>query len=530
MAAQACLRVAVVLLALLGTVPSVFAHAQLLSTVPPANALVEIAPDTVELRFNEPVSPLTAKVIAADGRTVDLTDAAVGGETVSISLPKDLPRGTQVLSWRVVSTDGHPIGGTLIFSIGEVTGATAPEITSDRTVSVLLWLSKALLFVALFGGVGGALFGAVAASPPAATRVALGLSVAGLVLAPMTLGLQGLDALGLSLTSVLGANVWSTALSTSYGPTVVALLLAFLLAAASLQGRGRVSAAAALLAGIVGAAALALSGHASAAAPQWVTRPAVFLHIAGVLFWVGALLPLWLLMRSPSNDADKALAAFSRIIPLAVAPLVISGLTLAFVQMGPPGESWLTPYAGILATKLVLLVVLFGLALWNRRKLTGPALKGDALARYRLRRSIGVEMIIVIVILGLVAAWRFTPPPRALADVAAAAVPSEPIMEHLIDGKTMVMLTLTPGAVGPVAAEIFVADLEHAPKEAQAVSLSLSSPQLGIEPIKHEAVAKDGIWLIDGLIIPTAGTWHFEVEVRLSRFELARPGADIAIP
>jgi copper transport protein len=33
--------------------------------------------------------------------------------------------------------------------------------------------------------------------------------------------------------------------------------------------------------------ALALSGHASNAAPQWLTRPSVFVHVVCVTFWVG---------------------------------------------------------------------------------------------------------------------------------------------------------------------------------------------------------------------------------------------------
>ncbi len=278
----------------------------------------------------------------------------------------------------------------------------------------------------------------------------------------------------------------------------------------------------------IGAAALALSGHASAAAPQWLTRLAVFLHLAGMLYWTGALLPLWLLLRARSAEAGRALAAFSQIIPFAVAPLVASGLVLAVVQMGPPGPSWLSPYGGILAAKLALLSVLFALALWNRLRLTAPVLAGDSLAQYRLRRSIGVEMIIVLLILGLVAGWRFTPPPRALAEVAAAE--AEPIMAHLIDGNTMVMLTLTPGAAGPVAAEIFVGDLEHLPKDAQSVTLRLSAPELGIEPIKREADSDEGVWRVDGLIIPTPGLWRIEVDVRLSRFDLARPSGEIVIP
>lgn len=505
-----------------------FAHAQLLGSEPAENALVETAPESVRLQFNEPVSPLTTKLIGPDGAALDLTGASVGGETLTVTLPADLGRGTQVLSWRVVSTDGHPVGGTLIFSIGEITGAAKVEASGDRMVAIALWLGKAVLYLCLFVGIGGALFGAVATLPGPARRVSLVSSGLGLVLAPLSMGLQGLDALALPLTAIGDANAWSTGFATSYGATTLVLGLAFAISIAALALPGKLAAVLGVLAGAVAALSLALSGHASAANPQLLTRPAVFLHIAGILFWLGALIPLWFWLRERSEPADKALAAFSKVIPFAVAPLVLSGLVLALIQMGLPGPAWLTPYGGILASKLALLAVLFGLAIWNRMGLTAPALAGNAMARYRLRRSIVIEMILVVIILGLVAGWRFTPPPRAIA--AAPAVVAEPLMEHLIDGQTMVMLTLTPGQAGPVDAEIFVGDLTHAPKDATAVSLILSAPELGIEPIRRDAVEADGLWRVEGLTIPVAGTWQVETEVRLSRFELARPRAEITIP
>ena len=46
-------------------------------------------------------------------------------QSVVIALPDDLPRGTQIVSYRVVSQDGHPVAGSLVFSIGVVTGGAA---------------------------------------------------------------------------------------------------------------------------------------------------------------------------------------------------------------------------------------------------------------------------------------------------------------------------------------------------------------------------------------------------------------------
>lgn len=522
-----CQMILILLLALLAPVQA-WAHAQLLSTNPAENAVLDSPPQALNLHFNEPVNPLAISLIGADGSKTDLLAATTGGETVAVTLPAELLQGTHVLSWRVVSTDGHPIGGSLVFSIGTVTGA-APVETSDPSVAAALWAGKTVLFIALFVGIGGVVFGSLVALPVAARRTALVLVIVGLSAAALTLWLQGLDALGLPLMSS-GERILATGLATSYGATAIAIGIAFLLALTSLcLPRGRVSAAFAGLALMVGALSLALSGHASAADPQWLTRPAVFLHIAGVIFWVGALPPLFLLLRERNAEADHGLSQFSRFVPFAVAPILISGVTLAAIQMGWPGPQWLAPYGLILAVKLCLLAVLFGLALWNRVWLTKPALAGDTGARNKLRQSIVLEALLILVILGLVAGWRFTPPPRALATVETV-IPAEPLMLHLMDAKTMAMVTLAPGQAGPVGLEIWLTDIEGLPISPLEVSVTLSEPALGIEPFKRAAVERDGLWLVEGLTIPVSGTWHVEMDIRASRFELIKLADDVEIP
>lgn len=511
-------------------VPAAMAHAQLLTTNPTDNAILQSIPDPVELVFNEPVSPLAVRLIGPDGEALDLTGSAVGGIITRVGLPADLMAGTHVMSWRVVSTDGHPISGSLVFSVGTVSGSPVPEILADPAVSLILWAGKALLFLTLFVGVGGAAFQCLAQLPQAARQIAKVLSVAGVVIAPATLGLQGLDALGLPLSALSGSNIWGAALSTSYGAAAIVATLALAMSTMALRlparfGGGRLG----LLAAALAAVSLASSGHASAAYPQWVTRPAVFLHISGVIFWVGALVPLWVLLRARSEPADRALASFSKGIPFAVAPLVLSGIALGVIQMGAPGAHWFTPYGYILAAKLVLLAVLFALAVWNRLWLTDPALSGNAVARHRLRRSIGWEMVLIAIILALVAGWRFTPPPRALM-VAPVAADADPIMVHLVGDSTMAMVMITPGAAGPVTLDILISDLDDLPKQVQAVSVSLADPDRAIEPIQREAVLADGMWEVEGLSIPLAGNWQIGVEVRLSRFELARLQGEVTVP
>lgn len=530
MLARLPLLVGIVLYLTLSSIGTAWGHAQLLSTDPAENAVLEAAPSQVTLTFNEPVSPLTLTLIGPDGSALNVTGQTTGGEIVSVQLPSGMASGTHVLSWRVVSTDGHPIGSSLVFAIDHITGA-APVGLADPAVTIALWGAKALLFVCMFVGVGGAVFSAAAPLPAQALRTAKALSIAGILLAATTLGLQGLDALGLSLAAAFDGEVWSTALSTSYGSTTVAAGVAFVVAFVALGAkRSRIAATLALFAGALAALSLALSGHASAASPQWLTRPAVFLHVGGILFWIGALLPLWLLLRDPSETAHRALASFSRSIPYAVVPLTVAGVTLAIVQMGLPGAQWLSPYGFILAAKLGLLAGLLTLALWNRRRLTVPVLAGKDGARRRLRLSIGLELALVIAILGLVAGWRFTAPPRALALAPVASEAAEPLLIHLMDASTMAMVTISPGEAGPVAVDIAIMDVRGTPKDAQSVAVTMSSLALGIEPIERDATQSDNGWRVEGLTIPVAGHWQIGLALRVSPFELVTLRTEVAIP
>jgi copper transport protein len=113
--------VLVALCALLAGASPAAAHAQLVGTDPADGALLETAPGAVTLSFNEPVR-LTDREITvydAQGRTVT-SEASTSDSDVFVDLPDvdTLGRGTFVVAWFVVSSDGNPISGSLTFSVG----------------------------------------------------------------------------------------------------------------------------------------------------------------------------------------------------------------------------------------------------------------------------------------------------------------------------------------------------------------------------------------------------------------------------
>ncbi|WP_145718264.1 copper resistance CopC/CopD family protein [Mesorhizobium tianshanense] len=520
------LLAAIMLLAAIAAPNQAFAHAALVTADPADGAVLGQSPAHFSLTFSEPASPPVLTLVRPDGTAVPLTTFRLNGQTVEIDNSQTLGSGTHVLSWRVISADGHPVGGSVLFFIGAPSAAPAVSEAIDRGLRSAIWIGKVFLYAGLFLGVGGAFAIAwLAKGGRSGQRFAIAAMLCGLVAAPLSLGLQGLDALAAPLTHLAQPVVWQTGLGTSFGWTVLIALVALGLGLLSLVGpRGGAKLFA--LAGLAGVgAALATSGHASAAEPQWLTRPMVFLHGAGIAFWAGALAPLGLAIRRRPAKAAAFLRRFSQAILPVVAVLAATGIALAVIQVQAPAALLEIAYGRLLLIKLALLFFLFTLAATNRWKLTGPAEAGETEVQRRLVRSIGIEMLIVLAIFGVAAGWRFTPPPRALAIAAV-----QPASIHIHTPKAMADLSITPGHVGPVAASITIMTGDFGPLDASQVTLVLSKPDSGIEPIRRAATKPgDGTWRVDSLVIPVPGRWTARLDILVSDFEIVKLEAPIDI-
>jgi copper transport protein len=340
-------------------------------------------------------------------------------------------------------------------------------------------------------------------------------------------GLLGVDALDLRLLSLAEPQAWATALSTSYALTAFFAALSMLAALWALYPRGpREARAASALAMAAAGLALASSGHAATADPQWLTRPAVFIHATAIAFWVGALVPLAALFARRDPAASLALRRFSAAIPYVLAALLAAGIVLAVVQIGHFEALVSTAYGRVLLVKLALVALLLILAAFNRWRLTKPVLAADARAEKRFVRSVAGEIFLVTAILCTVALWRFTPPPRALADAA----PVPPVSVHIHAERAMASVTVSPGRAGSVSVSAFVVGGDLEPLDAKSVTLSFSMPSAGIEPIRREAHKLDqGQWRVDGLRLPVAGRWDVSVDILISDFESVTLKSEITL-
>jgi len=110
------------------------AHNALRSVTPADGSTVEVAPETVDLVFDEPAIALGTQilVLGPDSNSVSAGEPILVDSAVSQPLAAERPAGTYTVQWRVTSADGHPISGQFTFSASSAAGvpaATPPSAT-----------------------------------------------------------------------------------------------------------------------------------------------------------------------------------------------------------------------------------------------------------------------------------------------------------------------------------------------------------------------------------------------------------------
>lgn len=93
--------------------PAAQAHDGLIGTEPSNGAQLKEAPGSATLRFSGELKEIGSKVLVTDedGASVESTPS-VQGTTLEVAFDEELPAGEYTITWRVVSSDGHPIEGT----------------------------------------------------------------------------------------------------------------------------------------------------------------------------------------------------------------------------------------------------------------------------------------------------------------------------------------------------------------------------------------------------------------------------------
>lgn len=114
------------------------AHDQLIGSNPKNGAQLDKQPEWIELEFSGNIQEVGTEIqVNHNGKDVSAGEIAVEGRKVTSALPDDLEPGDYEIVWRVVSEDGHPVSGTVKFTIKDsnAAGGTTSENQGDDSAT-----------------------------------------------------------------------------------------------------------------------------------------------------------------------------------------------------------------------------------------------------------------------------------------------------------------------------------------------------------------------------------------------------------
>jgi putative copper resistance protein D len=232
--------------------------------------------------------------------------------------------------------------------------------------------------------------------------LAMTFAVLGIVAAILAFSLRGAnltgDVSGLTDPEMLKL-LWTTPVGTALLLRLVGLglLIAGLL-------MGRVGTWVSVLGGVIAIWSFDQVGHVSGLETTLLDL-ALMLHLLAVALWIGVLTPLKRLASSSSTYASAADVGhrFGVVASATVPVLIIVGGYMGYQLVGSFTALADTSYGQAMIIKVLLVCLLLGLAAANKLRFI-PALRtGDSAVANHLSKSISVEWIVILAVLGMTA-------------------------------------------------------------------------------------------------------------------------------
>jgi copper transport protein len=495
------------------------AHAELLNTTPANGTQLKRSPTEVQMTFTESVNLINGGIRLIDrrGATVPTPDPTVHGHTVIWPMPANMPEGPYVVSWRVVSSDGHPVAGAFSFGVGTAATAVGSASTVSSTVAADSTAPSPVVIIRAFGYLAFAMFVGIAAflvfcAPGLSKNSTLQLLarvglIGGVATAVAAILVQGPYTAGSPMSRLVNARLVQQTLTTPFGIAMVGRLAIYagLLVVAwrlprilTAYGRWLVSA------GVVALAiTIAAAGHGAASGLLDFGVDALHALTAGL--WVGGLIALVAVGRAVQ---PRALQKFSTLAMASVLTLITTGTLNALQHLNSIGQLLLTDYGITLILKLTLVAGALAAAAVSRRRV--------AQNRVPLR-SVQVEAAITVTILAVTALLSMTPPPpQAGSSITHAghtdgsAALSDSVRMSLGD-RGDASLAVLPTDSGSHL-HLILRDPNGRPLPSARVTLKVANPGRNIAAIPVPMTMQDGVWVAI-YRFPFPGTWKVIVTV-----------------
>jgi len=473
-----------------GVTQTAAAHAFLVDTQPAPNSKLATDPERVSLTFNERLDDglFYIKVFDQKGKEAVSAKAVMNAahNGMDLALPQ-LAEGIYVISYHVISADGHPVSGSYPLTIGNPPpSAGAPVLTGQPShahgasgqqltlAELLQYMARALWYAAVLLLAGWVIWLRLPGGGGASSWRGL---------AAWTLNLQRVHVVALLFLifthteDLLGGGGFGELVqlftATSVGISWLALLVLSLLGFV-VVGR---SAALDIIWAVLLVAAKCFSGHAASFTPQAGTIALDAVHLIAGALWAGGLLLLAVQRRRDPQAATALLRPFSRMALWSIVLLIVTGSASILLFLPSPRYLLYTLWGKLMLIKIgaVVLVLVTGallrLAMRKRRE-------GQLRFWFKLDLTL---MAIIIVLVGLI---------TYMAPIPA----NEPLRWHVM-GETQHMSTdITPRAPGTntFETEVWMPEKSGKPKQVQLIlhyedNATVAPIQVPLEPVEDDA-------------------------------------------
>lgn len=535
--AVSCLLVT--LAAVLTVATPASAHAVLISSSPTADTVVPTAPAQIVLTFSETVRevPGRIRVIGPDGKRIDRGRPKFEGSMVTITVDQNVPRGTYLVSYRVISADSHPVGGGFTYSVGE---RTTPPDEADSGSDVNTVVATAVVTAKFLGYAGLVLLvGPVlvltllwprrlARTVPARLiwtgfGLIIASTLAGLWLqVPYTAG-GGLFEVDLDgLIAVLGSQFGAAQL-TRIGVLLAAILLIRPIVAGT---DGRADRLMLLALAVVGFLTWPLAGHPAASTIPPVSVAVDAVHLVSMAVWLGGLLMLvlFLLRWATTEELGAILPIWSRWATLAVSGLLLAGLVQGLLEIGSLNALLSTTYGRLLLTKVGLVALVLLVAAISRH------LVQTGIGAHRpswLRRAVWVELVITAVVLGVTSTLVHTTPARtAIIEQRMGSFFSTRLTNDLFS----LQVELYPARRGNNSLHLYAFTPDSSrPLSVAEWKVTAALPAHEVEPIEVPLLPLTDSHVTGEVSMPTAGDWELRFTLRVSEIDQATVNVTVPI-
>ncbi|ASN03528.1 copper resistance CopC/CopD family protein [Virgibacillus necropolis] len=371
------------------TLPStVEAHTSLVEATPAADSQLEEIPETVTLTFSSTIAPNLSSVSITDqndeqvkGTTKKISDDQ---KSILLQLP-ELKAGNYKVSYKVVSTDGHPVEGTYNFTLNlpepmkneddannkkidpytitvenKQTIEAPPQVSTtepqhDHETST--YLIRLLYYFSILALAGWVSWGMASSIPSSSAKASYlkGSMVLRFFLLVMLLAygylefnslITGID----DLQSLLFQTVFGFAWMLMF---VVSILGFFIL------HHSRIVDSVWIILLLIGEV---LTGHAITYEPIIITTILDMIHLVAAAVWIGGLLLMVTFWKNHVEFVKGFLPRFSNYALISIITLTVTGSLMTIIFLPDLSLLWETLWGKVLLLKIaaVLIVIVLG--------------------------------------------------------------------------------------------------------------------------------------------------------------------------